>query len=113
MSPADKPTLAAYWGDNRKILSHYERVNILADAKLESMTPTEVLLRDLKSNRLIVITSVHEADIFCDVCDKDRVHHTYGRTCPHFARCVADHPLDPAPGNGLTLKEPKKNGEGK
>ena len=95
MSDQEKPTLAAFWGDTRKLLSYAERKDVLPSARLESMTPTEILLRDLKSNRLIVITSVGEADIFCDVCDKDKTHHTYGRTCPHFAQCVADAPLDP------------------
>lgn len=91
----EKPTLAAFWGDTRKLLSYGERQSVLATAKLESMTPTEILLRDMQSNRLIVVTSVTEADIFCDVCDKDTTRHTFGRACPHFAQCIADHPLDP------------------
>ena len=111
MNPPDKPTLAAYWGDTRKILTHHERATVLPRVVLESITPTEVLGRDQKTNRLIVITSVDVGEIFCDVCDKDTSRHTYHQTCPHFATCVADNPLDPAPGNGLSIKDIKKNGK--
>jgi len=83
-----KPTLAILWGDTRELLSHDERVNALAGAVLESITPDEILLRDRISNRLIVITSVDEARLFCTLCKNEVVRHRYGRTCPSFAKCL-------------------------
>jgi hypothetical protein len=107
MSPTEKPTLAAYWADTRTILSYSERMTVLPNVHFESITPTEVLAREVKTNRLIIISSVEEDEIFCDVCDKERTaRHTYNRVCPRFASCIADNPLDPNGG-----KPQIRNGE--
>jgi hypothetical protein len=102
------PTMAAFWGDTRKLLSHAERTAILPTAKMESLTPTEILLRDTISQRLVVITSIEEGDIFCDLCDQDRTRRTYGKSCPRFAYCIANHPL--VEQNKVTVRQ-KKNGQ--
>lgn len=104
-----KPTLTAFWGDTKKVLTADERAHALSEARLESMTHDEILLRDDHSKRLIVITAVGMADIYCDVCDHDSgVRHSFGRACPRFAECVAGHPLDPNGGVRRKTEERKQ-----
>jgi hypothetical protein len=82
------PKLAVFWGDTRTLLTRQERKTILASAKLEDITPEEVLLRDTKSGRTIVVTSTDEKNLFCSLCASDRVHREFGKKCPKFARCA-------------------------
>jgi hypothetical protein len=85
-----KPTLAIFWGDTRELLTKQERADVLAYAVLESITPEEILLRDRKSSRLILITSVDEKRLFCSLCKNEVVRSRYGKTCPSFAKCLSE-----------------------
>lgn len=84
----EKPTLAVFWGDTRELLSRQERMSLLSEAVLESITPAEVLLRDRSSGRIIVVTSVSEKNLFCSLCKTDVVRRKYGKSCPGFAKCL-------------------------
>lgn len=88
MSNKKKPTLAIFWGDTRELLSKRERDDILFSAIPESITPEEILLRDRKSQRLIIITSVEEGRLFCSLCENSEVRRSLGKTCPDFATCL-------------------------
>lgn len=88
-----RPTLAVFWGDTRTLLSKRERDSVLGLASLESITPSEVLLRDRKTDRLIVITSKDEPDLFCALCKTDEIKRKYGGTCTGIARCLLDDDL--------------------
>lgn len=92
-----KPTLAVFWGDTRKLLSYKERLSVLPDIRLESMTPNEILLRDTRTMRPVVVTSVEEDGLSCDLCDQDVKggRHTFGNVCPRFAECLAGNGDDP------------------
>src|SRR5512144_2787327 len=91
------PKLAVFWGDNRTLLSHKERRKLLQNAILESITPSEVLLRERTSGRLIVVTSSDEKGLFCALCKSDLVREHYGKECPLFAQCL---------GKGAHIGEP-------
>jgi hypothetical protein len=82
------PTLAVFWSDTRELLTRHERRDILQEAILESITPSEVLLRDSKSNRMVVVTSKDEKGLFCSLCKSDLVRQRYGANCPGFAKCA-------------------------
>jgi hypothetical protein len=82
------PVLAVFWGDTRELLTKTERVRILQDAILESITPSDVLLRDRISLRLVVITSTAEKKLFCSLCKNDDIRSELGKTCPQFAECT-------------------------
>jgi hypothetical protein len=88
MSEEKKPTLAIFWGDTRELLSKRERDEVLASAVPESITPEEILLRDHRTQRLIIITSVDEGHLFCSLCSNDEVRRSLGKTCPEFATCL-------------------------
>jgi hypothetical protein len=83
-----KPTLAVFWGDTRELLSDNEKREILQDATLESITPDEVLVRDVKSMRPVVITSTDEPNLFCTLCKTEKIRQLYGKACASFARCA-------------------------
>lgn len=83
------PELVAYWADSRELLTYAERRQCLGDAKLESFSPTEILLRVPDSKRLIVVTSMRAGQvIFCSLCKADvGLMKKYGRRCPGFVHC--------------------------
>jgi hypothetical protein len=85
-----KPELAVFWGDTRQLLTREERRDLLNLASLESLTPSEVLLREPKSNRLIVVTSVKDQVLYCSLCKNELMRKRYGQSCPGFARCCLD-----------------------
>jgi hypothetical protein len=93
-----KPTLAVFWGDTRELLSEFEKKGLLQDATLESISPDEVLVRDVKSMRPIVITSTDEPNLFCTLCKDEKIRRLYGKACTDFAVC------------GLKKKGDEKNG---
>lgn len=80
--------LAVFWGDTRTLLSMSEKKEALATATLESISNDEILLRDVKSGRLIVITDKNQKNLFCALCKSELVHERYGQTCPDFAECA-------------------------
>jgi len=101
-----RPELAVFWGDTRTLLSYRERKEILPRARLESITPDEVLVRDYPSQRLIVITSRNEPNLFCALCKTDAIRKMYGATCTGIAHCLVEKDdKDP-----LGEPEPVKNG---
>lgn len=87
---SERPELAVFWGDTRKLMTKRERTAVLQGAILESLTPNEVLLRDPASKRLIVVTAVKDQELYCALCRDDLVRRNYGETCPGFAKCVVN-----------------------
>jgi hypothetical protein len=80
--------LAVFWGDTRTLLSEDEKKDALAHATLESISGDEILLRDVATNRLIVITEKNQKNLFCDLCKNELIRERYGKTCPDFAKCA-------------------------
>lgn len=53
-----KSTIVIYWVDTKTPLTYLERKHVLDTAEVVSMTPQEVLLVDLRSNRKISVRGV-------------------------------------------------------
>lgn len=78
-----------FWGDTRELLTPTERKRV-SSAALESLTPEEVLLRDAKSGRLIVVAVRAPKNLYCAFCRNELVRHRYGKKCPKFAKCALE-----------------------
>jgi hypothetical protein len=83
--------LAVFWGDTHQLLTPTERRELLHTANLESLSKHEVLLREPKTKRLIVVTSAKKEQVlFCSLCKNELVRKRYGQSCPGFARCCLE-----------------------
>jgi hypothetical protein len=55
VQPFKTPTMVIYWTDTKVPLSYAERMRIVQDAELISMTPSEILLQDTHTGRKVAV----------------------------------------------------------
>jgi hypothetical protein len=79
--------LAVFWADTRELLTWQERKAVMSKATIESITPSEMLLRT-SVGRLVAVTTTDEEDLYCSFCYHDGIRAKFGGTCPDFARCA-------------------------
>ena len=83
--------LSVFWGDTRQLLTEEERRELLHSASLESISKDEILLRERKTKRLIVVTGATKSQVvYCSLCKNELIRKRYGQSCPGFARCCLE-----------------------
>jgi len=52
------PSVVIYWSDTHELLSHMEMMNLHDNAVAVSVSPLEVLLRDIPSGKMVVVRGI-------------------------------------------------------
>ncbi len=83
------PALVVFWGDTKELLDRTERRSVIHTAVLEDITPSEVLLREVYTQRVIVVQRNGDVEgLKCSLCKDEHTRKRYAKECEEQEKCA-------------------------